>query len=198
MTIPDPQPGSSSPASERSFDARKAKKASIRNLSATERARIRNFGWGSSVTGDGSMCREAGLLEPDFEQRAGQWVVTIWRDWLTDEVLARHNLSERKRRNIQSVEIRGEITNSQYQQEFSVAKRTASLDLTELVAQGLLEREGRRGKRGIGYSMPKRLINGSYGPSRLQTGHETDKLDGRPFGGKRARSDGVPCENTRY
>ena len=29
------------------------------------------------------LCREAGLPEPQFEQRSGFFVVTLWRDWLT-------------------------------------------------------------------------------------------------------------------
>ncbi len=41
-------------------------------------------------------CRSAALPEPDFEQRAGQWVVTLWRDWLTAEVLAGLGLNEQK------------------------------------------------------------------------------------------------------
>jgi len=32
-------------------------------------------------------CRNAGLPEPDFEQRGPYFVVTVWRDWLTDEGL---------------------------------------------------------------------------------------------------------------
>ena len=42
-------------------------------------------------------CREAGLPEPDFEQRGGEFVVTLWRDWLTAEVLDRLGLTERQR-----------------------------------------------------------------------------------------------------
>jgi predicted HTH transcriptional regulator len=40
-------------------------------------------------------CREAGLPVPDFEERAGQFVTTIWRDWLTAEVMVELGLSER-------------------------------------------------------------------------------------------------------
>jgi len=35
-----------------------------------------------------SLCREAGLPEPDFEQREGSFVVTLWRDWLTGRAMA--------------------------------------------------------------------------------------------------------------
>jgi hypothetical protein len=38
-------------------------------------------------------CRGAGIPEPDFDQPAGQFVVAIWRDWLTDAVLRRNRCS---------------------------------------------------------------------------------------------------------
>lgn len=104
-------------------------------------------------------CRKAGLPEPDFEQRGSYFVVTVWRDWLTEEVLRRYNLSERKRNAIQYLKAQGTITNSQYQKEFSVAKRTASLDLTELVDLGLLKREGKTGK-GVIYRLAKGALKG--------------------------------------
>ena len=34
------------------------------------------------------LCRSAGLPEPQFEQSSGSFVITLWRDWLTSEVLA--------------------------------------------------------------------------------------------------------------
>ena len=78
-------------------------------------------------------CREAGLPEPDFEQRAGQWVVTIWRDWLTEEVLTEFNLNDRQLQVVTHVKRTGKINNSEYQQLMSVAKRTAHRDLSDLV-----------------------------------------------------------------
>ena len=99
-------------------------------------------------------CRKAGLPEPDFAQRGPYFVVTVWRDWMTEDVLATYKLSERKRKVIQLLKVRRKITNSQYQKEFEVAKRTASLDLAELVSEGILEREGRTGK-GVTYSLAK-------------------------------------------
>jgi predicted HTH transcriptional regulator len=92
------------------------------------------------------LCCEAGLPEPTFEQRQGFFIVTLWRDWLTEEVLARYNLNERQEKAIRLLRIRGNVTNAEYQKEFSVAKRTASLDLSGLVASGLVEKVGTTGK----------------------------------------------------
>lgn len=107
-------------------------------------------------------CREAGLPGPDFEQRAGQFVVTLWRDWLTREVLAGYNLNDRQRQVIDLLKIHGKITNSKYQEEFSVAKRTASLDLSELVAAGLVKKIGTTGK-GVHYRLSKGAPKGQKG-----------------------------------
>jgi ATP-dependent DNA helicase RecG len=107
-------------------------------------------------------CREAGLPEPDFEERAGQFVTTLWRDWLTEEVLARYILNDRQRRSIQFLKINGRITNSQYQEKFSVAKRTASLDLSELVTSGLVKKVGTTGK-GVHYRLSKGAPKGQKG-----------------------------------
>jgi predicted HTH transcriptional regulator len=35
-----------------------------------------------------NLCRDAGLPEPQFEQRVGSFVVTLLRDELTDRVMA--------------------------------------------------------------------------------------------------------------
>jgi predicted HTH transcriptional regulator len=43
-------------------------------------------------------CRNAGLPEPDFEQRGPYFVATVWRDWLTDEVFADYDLNDRQKK----------------------------------------------------------------------------------------------------
>lgn len=44
------------------------------------------------------LCREAGLAEPDFELRAGSFIVTLWRDWLTTTVVAQLGRNARQRK----------------------------------------------------------------------------------------------------
>ena len=92
------------------------------------------------------LCRESGLPEPDFEQRGNQFVVTIWRDWLTDEALAGYDLNERQLQAVAHVKKTGKIANSEYQQLMGVAKRTAHRDLFDLVEKGLFIKVGTRGK----------------------------------------------------
>ncbi|MGD9160234.1 MAG: hypothetical protein PVG39_17595 [Desulfobacteraceae bacterium] len=34
-----------------------------------------------------NLCREPGLPEPEFRQKSRSFVLTLWRNWLTDEVM---------------------------------------------------------------------------------------------------------------
>jgi ATP-dependent DNA helicase RecG len=107
-------------------------------------------------------CQQAGLPEPTFEQRGGQFVVTIWRDWLTEAVKERLGLNERQRKALILAKTAGRLTNTTYQDATGASRATAKRDLEELVAKGVLLRSGRG--RGASYIIStKRLQNGSNG-----------------------------------
>ena len=91
-------------------------------------------------------CRDANLPEPDFEQRGPHFVVTIWRDWLTDKVLAELGLSSRQREMVEFVKIRGKVSNADCQQEWGVSRNTASRDLEALCRRDVLLKKGTTGK----------------------------------------------------
>ena len=91
-------------------------------------------------------CREASLPEPDFRQDGGQWVITLWRDWLTEEVMASMGLSERQRQGLSFVKANGRITNKDYRELTGVVIRTASRDLEDLVRKGALKKVGTTGR----------------------------------------------------
>jgi ATP-dependent DNA helicase RecG len=95
------------------------------------------------------------LPEPDFEQRAGQWVVTLWRDWLTTEVLSRFNLNERQSMAIAYIKVHGKISNAEYQQVTHAIKKTATRDLNALKEKGLIEQKGSRGP-GVHYVLARK------------------------------------------
>ena len=99
-------------------------------------------------------CGEAGLPPPDFEERAGQFVTTIWRDWLTEEVMAGFGLSDRQMKAITFVKLHGRIANSDYQLLAGIIRKTAARDLDDLVTKGVFERVGV--KRGVHYVLAKR------------------------------------------
>lgn len=91
-------------------------------------------------------CREAGLPEPDFEQHGPHFVVTLWRDWLTEVVMNKLELRDRERRLVSLLKARGRIGNKEYQEEFGVSKPTASRHLEALAKRGVLTKIGTTGK----------------------------------------------------
>lgn len=110
------------------------------------------------------LCREAGLPEPQFEQRSGSFVITLWRDWLTAEVLAELDLNNRQVQAVEYVKSHERITNEEYQRVTGSPQRTATRDLNELVQKGVLELEGKG--RGAQYRLlQKRAINTPNAPS---------------------------------
>lgn len=91
-------------------------------------------------------CRKAGLPEPDFEQRGPHFVVTLWRDWLTDEVMTGLGLGERQMKAVMHVKVHGRITNRDYCDLTETIYRTASRDLQDLVSKGVLHKIGVTGR----------------------------------------------------
>lgn len=117
-------------------------------------------------TGTLMMIRESlahALPEPDFAQRGGEFTITVWRDWLTDRVLAGFHLNERQLQAVGYLKTHRVITNSSYQSELKASKRTASRDLEEMVAKGILEKVGTTGK-GVHYRLGKGAAKGPTGP----------------------------------
>jgi predicted HTH transcriptional regulator len=114
---------------------------------------IEKIGYGTiqMITG----CKDAGLPEPDFAQSGGEFVVTIWRDWLTDEALAALEINERQKQAIRFVKEKGHINNSEYQDLVKISMRNASRDLTDLVEKEIFEKRGIHGK-GVHYVPGKR------------------------------------------
>jgi len=91
-------------------------------------------------------CRKGGLPEPDFEQCGPHFVVTLWRDWLTDEVIKRLGLGERQVKAVMHVKVQGRITNREYCDLTKTIYRTASRDLEDLVSKGVLRKVGVTGR----------------------------------------------------
>ncbi|MBN1906365.1 MAG: transcriptional regulator [Deltaproteobacteria bacterium] len=96
-------------------------------------------------------CNDAGLPSPDFEERSGQFVTTLWRDLLTDEIMKGLGLSERQLRAVIYIKTHGRITSAEYQRLADVSRQTATRDLDEfeLVQKSVASRYG--AKRGSHY-----------------------------------------------
>jgi len=91
-------------------------------------------------------CREASLPEPDFEQRASQWVVTIWRDWLTDEVLSGYKLNDRQKQAVKHAKVAGYINNARYRDLTGTSERTAARELRQLTDLRIFAKVGSTGQ----------------------------------------------------
>jgi predicted HTH transcriptional regulator len=98
-------------------------------------------------------CRKADLPEPDFEQRGGQFVVTIWRDWLTDAVMAGLGLNERQKKIIIFLKTHAKISNTECQNLTGSGRKTASRDLEDLANAAIVTRVGER--RGAHYVLSR-------------------------------------------
>lgn len=83
-----------------------------------------------------------GLAEPTFEQRGGEFVVTLWRDWLTESLLDELGVTSRQRKALEYVRIQGGIRSAEYQGLTASSRQTASRDLEDLVQKKLLVRVG--------------------------------------------------------
>lgn len=135
---------------------------------------------GTGTTDMIAHCRKAELPEPDFEQRGPHFVVTLWRDWLTEKAIDELNFNNRQKNAIAVFRQERRVTNTKYQEITGASRATAKRDLLELVQKGLLIPTG--AGRGAHYQVPKkRLINGSSeretknGSCRLRIGEIADR-----------------------
>ena len=99
-----------------------------------------------------SQCRDWGIPEPLFEHITGAFAVTF-RLPPSVEDLERIGLNERQMRAMNYVIEKGSISNKEYTSLNSISRKTATIDLTQLVTKGLLIRVG-KGKRDIRYALP--------------------------------------------
>ena len=97
-------------------------------------------------------CREWGIPEPMFEHITGAFVVTFRLPPALED-LERLGLNERQIKAMDYVVKKGSISNKEYTSLNNISRKTATIDLTQLVTKGLLIRVG-EGKREIRYTLP--------------------------------------------
>lgn len=122
---------------------------------------IEKYGTGTLMMVD--ECHRHGLPEPRFGQDGREFLVTLWRHWLTPERMAQLGLNDRQRQAIDMLRTRQRITNTEYQAAFRVAKRTAHRDLSDLVEKGLVTMVGNTGM-GTYYVLGQGATKGPDGP----------------------------------
>lgn len=99
--------------------------------------------WGRGTLKIITACREAELPEPEMKEEFGGVMITLFKDRYTEEQLRKMGLNDRQVKAVLFVVENGSITNTKYQEQFSVSKPTSTRDLRELVEKfGLLEKKG--------------------------------------------------------
>lgn len=91
-------------------------------------------------------CKNAGLPSPEFVSGDGDFEVILYKDKYPLDELQQSGLNARQIKAIGYLKQNKRITNSEYQSNFKVKKGQASIDLTELVENDFLIKEGTTGK----------------------------------------------------
>src|SRR3989344_3879214 len=96
--------------------------------------------WGTGTNRIIKECLHRGLPEPLFEIFSGNVVVTLRKFRLNEENIK--SLNERQKKAIDFIQQNGKISSKEYCEINSVVKDTANRDIQELLAKGLLTKEG--------------------------------------------------------
>jgi ATP-dependent DNA helicase RecG len=98
--------------------------------------------WGRGTISIIDACKEAGLPEPELTEEDGGFMVTLFKNNLTEEQLKKLGLNDRQVNAILFYREKGEITSSEYAERYKITDRTARNDLNELVENKLLVKYG--------------------------------------------------------
>ena len=101
--------------------------------------------WGRGTIKIIDTCKEAELPEPKMQEQDGGFIITLFKNTLTEEQLKKLGLNARQVKAVLYVKEKGKITTKEYQEVFNVARRTATRDLTELVEKRILKSSETKG-----------------------------------------------------
>ena len=97
--------------------------------------------WGTGIGRIVQSCLDVSLPEPLFEIKAGDFVVTLKKYKVTDEILDK--LNERQRKAIDYLLEKGSITNNEYRTlNPDISRSTALTDLNRLVGMEIIIKKG--------------------------------------------------------
>lgn len=101
--------------------------------------------WGRGTIKILDTCKEAELPEPEMQEQDGGFIIILFKNNLTQELLAKLGLNDRQIKAVSFVKEKGRISNKEYQEIFSVARMTATRDLKELVEKDVLKSSDTKG-----------------------------------------------------
>lgn len=94
--------------------------------------------WGRGTLKIYDACKEAELPEPEINEFQGGFLVTLFKDSLTEEQLTKLGLKGRQLKAVNFVKEKGKITNKEYQKINDCSRNTASNDIADLVQKKIL------------------------------------------------------------
>lgn len=101
--------------------------------------------WGRGTIKIIDTCKEAELPEPKMQEQDGGFIITLFKNILTEEQLKKLGLNTRQIKAVLFVKEKGRISNKEYQEVLGVARMTATRDLTLLVEKGILKSSDTKG-----------------------------------------------------
>lgn len=101
--------------------------------------------WGRGTIKIIDTCKQADLPEPEMVELDGGFSITLFKDNITAEKLTKLGLNDRQIKAVLILKERGKITNKEYQEMNETTERTASRDLSDLVAKGIIKSSGVKG-----------------------------------------------------
>lgn len=107
--------------------------------------------WGRGTIKIIDTCKQAELPEPEMTELDGGFIITLFKDNLTPEQLAKLGLNDRQVKAVLFVKEKGKITNSEYQILNEISDRTALRDIEELTEKRIFIKEGE--KKGTFYKL---------------------------------------------
>jgi len=108
--------------------------------------------WGRGTIKIIETCKEAELPEPELIERDGGFLVTLFKNTITEEQLLKLGLNQRQVKAAMYVKERGKITNNEYQELNKIGKSVTIEDLRILVEKHIFLRVGATG-RGTYYEL---------------------------------------------
>ena len=111
--------------------------------------------WGRGTIKILDTCKQADLPEPEMKEQDGGFIITLFKDNLTEDRLIKFGLNDRQLKAVTFVKEKGKISNADFQELYGVSKATATRNLTELVEKyELFEKLGQTGA-GTAYILKK-------------------------------------------
>jgi len=98
--------------------------------------------WGNGIMKIMDSCKIAGLPTPVIEEDCGGIIVRLFKDNLVEEQLVKLGLNQRQVKAVLYVKEKGRITNREYQEINSIARRWTTVELTDLVEKNVFKNFG--------------------------------------------------------